>query len=110
MNATDLALMGFTLCNSARLVAYVPQIACLVRDADGARAISCTTWTLFALSHLSTIGYALTVVHDLRMAAIFGVNTLCCLGIVGLTLFKRRRARAENATCVPGLERAASSL
>jgi voltage-gated potassium channel Kch len=91
MTAADLALGLFACFNSVRILAYVPQIIRIARDRDGARAISYGTWLSFALSHLSTVGYALFVVSDVRMAAIFGANTVACLAILILTIHKRRR-------------------
>jgi len=79
----------FTLCNTARVFAYLPQIVKIGRDTQGATAISYTTWALFGVSHLSTVAYAILVVDDWRMAAVFAANTLCCLVILGLTAWKR---------------------
>jgi uncharacterized protein with PQ loop repeat len=85
----DAALGVFTLCNTARVFAYLPQIVKIGRDTQGATAISYTTWALFGVSHLSTVAYAVLVVDDWRMAAVFAANTLCCLIILGLTAWKR---------------------
>jgi uncharacterized protein with PQ loop repeat len=85
----DAALLVFTACNTARVFAYLPQIVKIGRDMQGAGAISYTTWSLFGLSHLSTVAYAILVVDDWRMAAVFAANTLCCALIVGLTAWKR---------------------
>jgi uncharacterized protein with PQ loop repeat len=85
----DAALGVFTLCNTARVFAYLPQIIKIGRDTQGATAISYTTWALFGVSHLSTVVYAVLVVDDWRMAAVFAANTLCCLVILGLTAWKR---------------------
>lgn len=89
MTAPEFALILFTACNSVRVLAYVPQIAAVVRDRNGASAISYTTWGMFAVSHFSTVIYAYLVLLDWRMAGIFGANTLCCVLIVGLTAHKR---------------------
>lgn len=89
MTGPEIALVLFTACNSVRVLAYVPQIAAVVRDRNGASAISCTTWGMFAVSHFSTVVYAHLVLLDLRMAAIFAANTVCCVLIVGLTAHKR---------------------
>ena len=85
----DAALGLFTLCNTARVFAYLPQMIKIGRDTQGATAISYTTWALFGVSHLSTVAYAVFVVDDWRMAAVFAANTLCCLVILGLTAWKR---------------------
>ncbi len=89
MTAADLALVVFTACNMGRVVAYLPQVLCIARDREGARAISLATWTLFSLAHLSTVAYAIATVGDGTMALLFAANTVGCLTIVGLTLWKR---------------------
>ena len=90
----DIALVVFTACNMARVFAYLPQIVRISRDTQGATAISYTTWILFGLSHLSTVAYAVLVVDDWRMAAVFAANTGCCAIIVGLTAWKRAASRS----------------
>ena len=83
--------MSFAVCNSFRVLAYVPQIVTIVRVHDGARAISYLTWISFTVSNLSTLAYALLVVSDRRMAAIFAANTACWLAIVAATACERIR-------------------
>jgi uncharacterized protein with PQ loop repeat len=92
----DVALGVFTVCNTLRVFAYLPQIVKISRDTHGADAISYTTWALFGLSHLSTMAYAIWVVSDWRMAAVFAANTLCCITILGLTAWKRALFRASR--------------
>jgi uncharacterized protein with PQ loop repeat len=87
--AVEIAIMLFAVSNSVRVVAYVPQIVRVIRDREGAAAVSCTTWLLFAVSHMSTVAYALLVIGDWRMAIVFAANLLCCLAIIGLTVYKR---------------------
>jgi hypothetical protein len=89
VSSADIALTLFALCNSVRVFAYVPQIIAVARDPCGASAISYATWGLFAISNLSTVSYAVLVVDDWRMAAVFVANTLCCVVIFGLTAWKR---------------------
>ncbi|WP_262272416.1 hypothetical protein [Microvirga yunnanensis] len=106
----DVALVVFTACNTARVFAYLPQIVKIGRDTQGATAISYTTWILFGVSHLSTVAYAILVVDDWRMAAVFAANTLCCVLIVGLTAWKRAalrtaRGRPGDGKCLHGRER-----
>src|SRR5262245_57500536 len=50
MTIADITLAAFTLCNSFRVVAYLPQIARAARDRSGAEAISVGTWGLFLVS------------------------------------------------------------
>ncbi|GAU86048.1 hypothetical protein [Bosea sp. BIWAKO-01] len=90
MSTAEFVTMAFTLCNAVRAFAYLPQILRIVRDRDGAQAVSYATWSLFAISHLTTVAYALLAIDDLAMAAVFGLNAVACLTILGLTALKRR--------------------
>jgi hypothetical protein len=99
MTFAEFATAAFTLCNAVRALAYLPQILRIIQDPDGARAISCATWSLFAVSHLTTVVYALAAAHDPAMAAVFGGNALACAVILGLTVAKRRREQTRSAEC-----------
>jgi len=101
MSAAEIALLVFTACNSARVLAYIPQIVKIGRDTGGAQAISCWTWGLFGASHLSTVAYAVLTLSDLRLAAVFLANAACCGTVMGLTFYKRRRF-SPRATAAPG--------
>ena len=96
MTAAELALGAFTLCNSVRVLAYVPQIALIYRDNTGAAAVSYSTWGLFAASHLSTVAYAVFALEDSKMALVFMANTSCCAAILGLTFIKRQGHRRDQ--------------
>ena len=96
MSGAETALAAFTIFNAVRVVAYVPQIAKIAADSNGASAVSITTWLLFALSHASTVAYAVFSVGDMALAAIFGVNTAFCALIVGLTVSRRRQFRLRQ--------------
>lgn len=91
MTGADAAFGLFTVFNAVRVVAYLPQIAKIAVDTNGASAVSITTWSMFALSHASTMAYAVLSVGDIALAAIFGVNTAFCVLIAGLTVLRRRR-------------------
>jgi hypothetical protein len=84
---------AFTLVNSLRILAYIPQILKAARDENGATAVSCLTWGLFLLSHLTTVAYSVVCLGDLVMAVIFFGNALACLAIVAATVLTRRRYR-----------------
>jgi hypothetical protein len=90
MISNELALGLFVACNGARSIAYLPQIVRLARDREGAGAVSCVTWSLFALANASTVAYAAIVTGDLMVALIFALNTLGCLAVFGLAAYKRR--------------------
>jgi len=100
MSIADWTLTVFTLCNSLRAFAYVPQIVAAAKCRDGAKAISFTTWTLFTVSHSTTAVYALVNLHDVTMALMFLLNAAGCLAIIAVAVWQRmaaRRRRAETA-------------
>ncbi len=86
------AIFGiFTLVNSVRILAYVPQMLTAARDTNGASGISYATWILFMVSHLTTITYAIVCLHDIVMSFIFLGNALACLTVIVITFIKRRQ-------------------
>ena len=95
--SAEIALAAFGLINSVRVLAYVPQIVTIASDRTGAAGVSCTTWSLFALSHLSTVAYAVLTLDDWRMAAVFTANAVCCFIILGMAFLRRRQAAARRA-------------
>ena len=92
----DVALGLFTLCNTIRVFAYVPQLVRIRQDQHGASAISYTTWGLFLVSNLSTVAYGLMVVNDWWIVVVFAVNALFCVAILGLTAWKRAVFKAAR--------------
>jgi hypothetical protein len=96
MNLVGLAAVSFAACNSVRVLAYFPQIARLVRDQEGGKGVSCLTWAGFAAANLSTVVYALVVVADRKMAAVFGINLVFCLAIALLTCWRRVDVRCSR--------------
>ena len=84
-------LAVFAGMNSIRILAYLPQIVKAARDSNGASAISYTTWSLFLVSHITTILYAIVCLGDLLMAAIFLGNAFACLTIILIALRNRRQ-------------------
>jgi hypothetical protein len=89
MTLAEYSFGAFAILNSARVVAYFPQIMCIRGDGHGAKAVSIATWSLFAAANLATVSYALIVANDSAMAIIFALNTLGCVTIVALTAWKR---------------------
>lgn len=92
MDAPDLTVLAFTVLNSVRVLAYVPQILRIAHDTDGAVAISPCTWAVFTLSHLTTVFYAVVVAKDPFMALMFAANTAGAGAIFTLTCIKRCQA------------------
>ena len=102
MTAADITLAAFTLCNSVRVVAYVPQITRTAVDRSGAQSISFTTWAIFLVSNISAMAYAYVNMRDWTMAAMFLANAVCCAAILALGVWKRsqhRSARLLHANC-----------
>jgi hypothetical protein len=93
MTVADITLAVFTLFNSLRFLAYVPQIAKAMKDQSGAEAISFGTWTLFLVSHLSAMAYAIVNQDDWTMAILFLSNALGCGVIILIAGWKRSRHR-----------------
>lgn len=87
----------FSVANSIRIFAYIPQIYKAATDKNGASAISYTTWSVFFLSHLTTVAYALVQLADLVMALIFLGNALACFVILLVTACKRNCYRKQAA-------------
>ncbi|MGN6747224.1 MAG: hypothetical protein ACTHJS_01385 [Xanthobacteraceae bacterium] len=90
MSIDYVPLLFFAVGNAFRIAAYFPQIVRILRDESGARAISCCTWTMFAIANLSTVTYAALVLGDRYVTSVFLVNFCCCAGIVIVTLQRRR--------------------
>jgi len=93
VTVADITLVMFTLCNSLRVLAYLPQIAKAAADRNGAQAISFSTWGLFLLSHTSAVAYALVNRADWTMAAMFLANAVSCAAILLISAWKRSQYR-----------------
>ncbi len=93
MTIADTTLAVFTLFNSLRFLAYVPQIAKAAKDQSGAEAISFGTWSLFLASHASAMAYAIENQGDWKMASLFLSNALGCGAILLIAAWKRSRHR-----------------
>jgi hypothetical protein len=105
MTLADITLTAFTLCNSLRVVAYVPQIARAAADRSGAEAISFGTWGLFLVSHASATAYALVNSKDWTMAALFLGNAIGCGAIVLIAAWKRLQHRRQRVAKALGQTR-----
>jgi hypothetical protein len=68
----------------------LPQIRKVARDANGASAISYSTWTLRTGANIATALYALTKSGDMYLAFVSIVDAGCCVTVIVLTILKRR--------------------
>jgi hypothetical protein len=98
MTIADITFLAFTLSNSLRVLAYIPQITKAITDHSGAEAISFWTWGLFLASNVSAIAYAVVNKEDWTMAFLFLGNALGCCAILLIAAWKRslRRKRIER--------------
>ncbi len=82
--------IAFTAFGALRIFSYLPQILRIAADKNGASAISYTTWLLWTGSNATTAAYAIVNLDDAYLAAVSGINTVCCVVVIGLTMAKRR--------------------
>ena len=64
MQFSDLTFRGFLGLGGIRCLSYLPQIIRIIRDENGASAISYTTWFTWILAHLATASYAVFNIGD----------------------------------------------
>lgn len=86
---------------------YLPQLAVILRDAAGARAVSLATWGYWTLSSALTLGYAITVARDPSFATVSAFHLAGCVSIVSVTILQRRRAQGCPSTDRRGVSGAA---
>jgi hypothetical protein len=98
MAIADVTLAIFTVVNSLRFLAYVPQIVRTIRDQSGAEAISLGTWSLFFFSHSSGMAYAIENQGDWTMAGLFLGNALGSGAVLTIAIWKRSRGKALQLT------------
>ncbi|RTL65081.1 MAG: hypothetical protein EKK41_20675 [Hyphomicrobiales bacterium] len=95
MKMSDLTLLGFLAFGSIRIVSYVPQMVRIARDANGASAISYTTWCMWTFANCTTALYAGVNLKDPFLALVSSAYALCCIAVISLTAVKRSRHRAK---------------
>jgi uncharacterized protein with PQ loop repeat len=73
---------------------YWPQIRAIWNDASGAKSISLVTWSVWATSSSVTLLYGWLVLHDGPMIAAATASTGGSLGVLGASVYRRRRGLA----------------
>lgn len=96
MTMADLAFYLFSFFNGLRVFSYLPQIVRVMRDTQGAIAISYSTWGLWTAANASTALYAAVSLHDIALAQINTLNALFCTIVIGVTAFKRHQVRRAS--------------
>lgn len=81
-----LLYIGF---NSVRVLSYIPQIFVVMKDKQGAKAISLITWSFWTGANLTTALYATIIAPDAWLAGMSYGNTLGCLIVVVMVVYKR---------------------
>ena len=100
----SLVIGANVLFTSFRIAAHVPQLIAVIRDPGDARAISVTSWTMFAMANSSNAVYALVLVSDWLMFTINLLSTTSCLVVASVAFIKQRRARAALACSSSGID------
>ena len=98
MTIADITLAIFGLCNTFRVLAYVPQIVKAATDKDGAKAISLATWALFLASHLSAAAYAFINASDWTLAGVFLGNAVGAAAILITAAVKRWQYKTRDGS------------
>ncbi len=92
---TEVVTWCFLATNTARLLAYLPQIRAAWNCSNGTQSVSRATWGYFAAAHVTGAVYAVTVAHDPYMAAMFSCNFSACVTLLAVITWKRRQQRAR---------------
>ncbi len=76
---------------------YLPQIRRIWNDAHGAQSICLLTWSVWSTSSTVTLLYGWLVLHDRPMMAAAAVSTGGSLGVLMVSMYRRRQRRALSA-------------
>jgi hypothetical protein len=99
MNMPEITLAMFSIFNVLRIGSYLPQIARVAADDEGAKAISYSTWCIWIGANATTAAYAIVNITDIALFLISALNALGCFTVVGLTVVKRYRL-ARGPRCI----------
>lgn len=88
----------YFISNTLRVLSYVPQIIQVAKQKDDVKAISLITWSMWALSNLTTALYSLFVlpVADKLLAGINFANGMGCMIVILIVVSKRKAYNVKN--------------
>lgn len=72
------------------LAGYGPQIIKLARTRTIPDSISLSSWYIWTLTWIISLGYAAFVLMDFLLIVTFTLNLICNSIVIGITLYKQR--------------------
>ena len=91
----DLLALSFGLFNALRIASYGPQILAVLRDRNGAQAISFSCWGIWIGANTTTALYAWINLGDVPLTLISCINGAGCTAVLLLAAVKRTSAPKE---------------
>src|SRR5712675_1417353 len=85
----DFLTLAYGFFNMLRLMSYAPQMALLVQDDSGAKAISVSSWLIWTGANFTTAIYAWVRLADVPLSLLNTFNTGCCATMLALLIYKR---------------------
>lgn len=101
MELSHIAFLLFATFSALRSFSYLPQIHRVAIDDNGASAISYSTWSLWTGANVATAFYAVVNLHDVYLASVSVIYTVCCVVVIVLTVIKRRRYHSRQCPRTP---------
>jgi hypothetical protein len=101
MELSHIAFLLFATFSTLRSFSYLPQIHRVAIDNNGASANSYSTWTLWTGANVATAFYAVVNLHDVYLATVSVIYTVCCVVVIVLTIIKRRRHHSRRCPPAP---------
>ncbi len=71
------------------IAGYLPQICKLVRDRASADGMALSTWAIWTLTWMISLGYGITKLQDFMFCVVAGMNMAAHLAIIGIILYRR---------------------
>lgn len=85
----EFLIFAYALFGTISVLGYGPQIWTLARSTGRSMSTPITTWLLWSCEAIIAFLYALVVLKDPLTSLFFGLDSLCSVTIVGLTIWNR---------------------